>query len=144
MVIKMGRFGKFLACPGFPECSNEIPHCANCQAASEPAKPAPTTLTFLACLFNWFKVTLLITTNNQLSFFGIAFNMVIKMGRFGKFLACPGFPECSNAKPLLEKINVTCPQCHNGEVVLRRSKKGRTFYGCSGYPECSFVASRTT
>ena len=67
-------------------------------------------------------------------------NMVIKMGRFGKFLACPGFPECSNAKPLLEKINVTCPQCHNGEVVLRRSKKGRTFYGCSDYPECSFVS----
>ena len=67
-------------------------------------------------------------------------NMVIKMGRFGKFLACPGFPECSNAKPLLEKINVTCPVCQKGEVVLRRSKKGRTFYGCSDYPECSFVS----
>lgn len=67
-------------------------------------------------------------------------NMVIKMGRFGKFLACPGFPECSNAKPLLEKINVTCPVCHQGEVVLRRSKKGRTFYGCSNYPDCDFVS----
>ena len=67
-------------------------------------------------------------------------NMVIKMGRFGKFLACPGFPECSNAKPLLEKINVTCPVCQKGEVVLRRSKKGRTFYGCSDYPECDFVS----
>lgn len=67
-------------------------------------------------------------------------NMVIKMGRFGKFLACPGFPECSNAKPLLEKIDVTCPVCHEGEVVLRRSKKGRTFYGCSNYPECDFVS----
>ena len=66
--------------------------------------------------------------------------MVIKMGRFGKFLACPGFPECSNAKPLLEKIDVTCPVCHEGEVVLRRSKKGRTFYGCSNYPECDFVS----
>ena len=67
-------------------------------------------------------------------------NMVIKMGRFGKFLACPGFPECSNAKPLLEKINVICPVCQKGEVVLRRSKKGRTFYGCSDYPECDFVS----
>lgn len=67
-------------------------------------------------------------------------NMVIKMGRFGKFLACPGFPACSNAKPLLEKIGVPCPVCGDGEVVLRRSKKGRTFYGCSNYPECSFVS----
>ena len=67
-------------------------------------------------------------------------NMVIKVGRYGKFLACPGFPECSNAKPLLEKINVTCPVCHKGEVVLRRSKKGRTFYGCSLYPDCEFVS----
>ena len=67
-------------------------------------------------------------------------NMVIKIGRFGKFLACPGFPSCSNAKPLLEKIDVPCPVCADGEVVLRRSKKGRTFYGCSHYPECSFVS----
>ncbi len=67
-------------------------------------------------------------------------NMVIKMGRFGKFLACPGFPECSNAKPLLEKIGVPCPVCGDGEVVLRRSKKGRTFYGCSKYPDCDFVS----
>ena len=67
-------------------------------------------------------------------------NMVIKIGRFGKFLACPGFPACSNAKPLLEKIDVPCPECEHGEVVLRRSKKGRTFYGCSNYPECSFVS----
>ncbi|MBR6755329.1 MAG: type I DNA topoisomerase, partial [Peptococcaceae bacterium] len=67
-------------------------------------------------------------------------HMVIKMGRYGKFLACPGFPECSNAKPLLEKLDIECPVCHDGEVVLRRSKKGRTFYGCSHYPECDFVS----
>lgn len=64
--------------------------------------------------------------------------MVIKLGRFGKFLACSGFPECRNAKPLLEKIGVPCPQCHQGEIVERRSKKGRTFFGCSRYPECDF------
>jgi DNA topoisomerase-1 len=65
--------------------------------------------------------------------------MVIKLGRYGKFLACPGFPECRNSKPLLERIGVTCPTCHQGEVVERRSKKGRTFYGCERFPECDFV-----
>lgn len=66
-------------------------------------------------------------------------NMVIKMGRFGKFLACPGFPECRNAKPLVEKIGVKCPKC-GGEIVIKRSKKGRKFYGCDNYPKCDFVA----
>lgn len=65
-------------------------------------------------------------------------NMVVKMGRYGKFLACPGFPECRNAKPLLEPTGVACPNCQ-GELVLRRSKKGRKFFGCSNYPECNFV-----
>ncbi|MEZ4530584.1 MAG: type I DNA topoisomerase [Thermomicrobiales bacterium] len=65
--------------------------------------------------------------------------MVIKMGKFGKFMACSGFPECRNSKPLLTKIGMTCPTCHEGEVVERRSKKGRTFYGCSRYPDCDFV-----
>jgi len=65
-------------------------------------------------------------------------NMVIKMGRFGKFLACPGFPECRNTRPLLEPTGVACPDC-GGELVLRRSKKGRKFYGCSNYPACGFV-----
>ncbi|GBF32650.1 DNA topoisomerase I [Desulfocucumis palustris] len=65
-------------------------------------------------------------------------NMVIKMGRYGKFLACPGFPDCRNTKPLLEPTGVSCPRC-SGELVLRRSKKGRAFYGCSNYPDCDFV-----
>jgi DNA topoisomerase-1 len=66
--------------------------------------------------------------------------MVIKLGRYGKFLACSGFPECRNARPLLTKIDVTCPTCGEGDVVERRSKKGRTFYGCSRYPDCDFVS----
>lgn len=65
--------------------------------------------------------------------------MVIKQGRFGKFLACPGFPECRNTKPLLQEIGVRCPKC-GGAIVERRSKKGRLFYGCSRYPECDFVS----
>jgi DNA topoisomerase I len=66
--------------------------------------------------------------------------MVIKLGRFGKFLACSGFPECRNSKPLLTRIGVECPTCHQGEVVERRSKKGRKFYGCERFPECDFVS----
>ena len=65
---------------------------------------------------------------------------VIKMGRYGKFLACSGFPDCRNTRPLLEKIGVTCPKCGQGDVVKRRSKKGRIFYGCSRYPDCDFVS----
>lgn len=64
--------------------------------------------------------------------------MVIKMGRFGKFLACPGFPECKNTKPLVEKIGVKCPKC-SGDIVVKRSKKGRKFYGCENYPNCDFT-----
>ena len=66
-------------------------------------------------------------------------NMVIKHGRFGKFLACPGFPECRNTKPLVKELGVACPDC-GGKIVERRSRKGRTFYGCSNYPTCSFVS----
>lgn len=64
--------------------------------------------------------------------------MVIKYGRFGKFLACPSFPECRFTKPILEETGALCPEC-GGAVVERKTKKGRRFYGCSNYPECSFV-----
>ncbi|KUO52301.1 MAG: DNA topoisomerase I [Desulfitibacter sp. BRH_c19] len=67
-------------------------------------------------------------------------NMVIKMGKYGKFLACPGFPECRNTKPIVESIGVKCPQCQDGDIIIRKSKKGRIFYGCTGYPECDFVS----
>ncbi|EOC99314.1 type I DNA topoisomerase [Caldisalinibacter kiritimatiensis] len=66
-------------------------------------------------------------------------NMVIKHGRYGKFLACPGYPECKNTKPLIKEIGVKCPEC-GGDIVERRSKKGRKFYGCSNYPKCKFVS----
>jgi DNA topoisomerase-1 len=65
-------------------------------------------------------------------------NMVLKTGRYGKFLACPGFPECRNTKPLLQEVGVDCPKCGQ-PLVERRSRKGRLFYGCSTYPECDFV-----
>ncbi len=65
-------------------------------------------------------------------------NMVIKYGPHGKFLACPGFPECKNTKPFVEKINIKCPKCGK-ELAIRRTKKGRVFYGCEGYPECEYT-----
>ena len=66
-------------------------------------------------------------------------NMVIKYGPHGKFLACPGFPECRNTKPYLEKIGVPCPVCGK-EVVIRKTKKGRKYYGCEDNPECEFMS----
>ena len=66
-------------------------------------------------------------------------NMVVKYGPHGKFLACPGFPECRNTKPYLEKIGVSCPKCGK-EVVLRKTKKGRKYYGCENNPDCDFMS----
>ena len=66
-------------------------------------------------------------------------NMVIKYGPHGKFLACPGFPECHNTKPYLEKIGVACPKCGK-DIVLRKTKKGRRYYGCEDNPECDFMS----
>ena len=66
-------------------------------------------------------------------------NMVIKYGPYGKFLACPGFPECHNTKPYFEKIGVACPKCGK-EIVLKKTKKGRKYYGCENNPECDFMS----
>ncbi|HBT47970.1 MAG TPA: type I DNA topoisomerase [Peptococcaceae bacterium] len=66
-------------------------------------------------------------------------NLVVKQGRFGKFLACPGFPECRFTKPLFTTIGVSCPLC-GGEVVERRSKKGRRYYSCKNYPRCDYIS----
>ncbi|RAA69255.1 type I DNA topoisomerase, partial [Burkholderia multivorans] len=66
--------------------------------------------------------------------------MVIKMGRYGKFMACSNFPDCRNTKAIVKEIGVKCPKCKDGEVVERKSKKGRIFYGCSNYPECDFIS----
>lgn len=65
--------------------------------------------------------------------------MVIKHGRYGDFLACPGYPDCKNTKPIVEEIDAKCPNC-GGNVLVKRSKKGKKFFGCSNYPECKFVS----
>jgi len=65
---------------------------------------------------------------------------VVKYGRFGKFIACSGYPDCKTTKPFLVKVGVKCPKC-GGELVVKKSKKKRTFYGCSNYPECNFIVN---
>lgn len=66
--------------------------------------------------------------------------MVIKLGRYGKFYACSNFPECHNTKPFVQEIGVKCPKCHEGDIVERKSKKNRIFYGCTRYPDCDFTS----
>lgn len=65
--------------------------------------------------------------------------MVVKLGRYGKFIACPGYPECRNIKKIVNEIDVNCPKC-GSKVIVKKSKRGRTFYGCSSYPNCDFVS----
>lgn len=65
--------------------------------------------------------------------------MVVKFGRYGKFIACPGYPECKNIKKFVVEAGVPCPKC-NGNVIVKKTKRGRVFYGCSNYPECDFVS----
>lgn len=65
--------------------------------------------------------------------------MVVKVGRYGKFIACPGYPECKNIKKFVQEIGVDCPKC-SGKVIVRKTKRGKPFYGCSNYPDCDFVS----
>ncbi len=119
MVIKMGRFGKFLACSGYPECKNtkEIPK----ENAEGGAQADETDEICGKC----------------------GKPMVIKTGRYGKFLSCSGYPECKNIKPIPVKHNkskIPCPTGCGGYLVEKRTKKGRKFYGCSNYPKCDYAA----
>ncbi|HEY8491220.1 MAG TPA: type I DNA topoisomerase [Dehalococcoidia bacterium] len=113
MVIKWGRFGRFLACTGFPECRNTRPLEGREEERREEAADEPCP----EC--------------------GAA--MVVRSGRYGKFLACSRYPECKGTRPLLQKTGARCPKC-GGDVVQRRSRRGRTFYGCATYPACDFTS----
>lgn len=111
MVVRWGRRGRFLACSGFPECRSSRP----LEGEEEP-QPEPTDEKCDEC----------------------GAPMVVRSGRFGRFLACSRYPECKGRRPLLTKVGVACPRC-GGHLVERRSRKGRTFYGCANYPKCDFV-----
>ncbi|MGE5411986.1 MAG: DNA topoisomerase, partial [Clostridiales bacterium] len=114
MVIKMGRFGKFLACSNYPECKN-IKSLKDLQQ-DKPQEPEYTGDTCEKC----------------------GGRLVYRMGRFGKFIGCEKYPECDYIKPIT--TGVKCPKCKTGDVIERQSRKGKTFFGCSRYPDCDFVA----
>ncbi|HET9595391.1 MAG TPA: type I DNA topoisomerase [Anaeromyxobacteraceae bacterium] len=118
MVIKWGRMGEFLACPGYPECRNTMNFKRGEDGSIQPVKEEE------------------ITTDEVCDKCGSP--MVVKRGRFGRFLACSKYPECKNSKPI--SIGVTCPKGCGGYISERRSKRGKTFYGCSSYPNCDFVS----
>jgi len=111
MVLKKGRFGQFLACSGYPDCKTT-------KQLGEAQKPKDVPLDEKCP-----------QCENQL---------IKKYGRYGEFVACSNYPTCKYIKQ--KTIGVKCPNCTEGEVVERRSKRGKTFYGCNRYPDCDFVA----
>ena len=111
MVIRWGRFGRFLACSGFPECKGSRP------LPSEQGEQEASDEKCGEC----------------------GAPMVVRPGRYGRFLACSRYPECRGTRPLHVRVGVACPTC-GADLVERRTRKGRTFYGCSAYPKCRFTA----
>ena len=164
MVIKWGRHGSFIACTGYPECTNtrELPvdladvdkvdlneqgeeeYCENCGRPMVLKKGRFGQ--FYACSgYPDCKTTKQIGGEQKKSDVPLeekcpqcGNNLVLKHGRFGEFTACSNYPKCKFVKQ--KTIGVACPDCSEGEVIERRSKRGKTFYGCNRYPECKFVA----
>jgi len=115
MVIKTGRFGKFLACTNYPECKNTKSIDANGVAHEEKIEP----------------------TDEKCDKCGEP--MMMRHGRFGPFLGCSAYPKCKNIKNIEVKINMKCPKCGQGDLVEKRTKRGKPFYGCNRYPDCDFA-----
>lgn len=161
MVIKWGRNGRFIACTGYPECrsTRELPtsetddiseqdaqeYCENC--GREMVLKKGRFGTFFACSgYPECKTTKKIGAAEQKKADvpldeecpNCKNKLVMKFGRFGEFIACSNYPTCKYVKQ--KTIGVACPECTTGEVVERRSKRGKTFFGCNRYPDCEFVA----
>lgn len=115
MVIKTGKFGRFAACPGYPECKNTKPLDDKKKTVAPKAEPEQTDEVCDKC----------------------GAPMVIRTSRYGKFYACTAFPKCRNTKAIREEIGVACPKC-GAPIVKGHGKKNSVFYSCSRYPECDF------
>ncbi len=117
MIVKSGRFGKFLGCSGYPECKNikNINKDGSVKTKEQLEEETKTNEVCDKC----------------------GKPMVIKFGRFGKFMACSGYPDCKNIKNIDVKMEAKCPKC-GGDIMQKRSKRRTTFYGCSNYPDCDF------
>lgn len=118
MVVKFGRFGKFLACPRYPECKNTKPLEEGPDGVIREKVEEPVDEKCANC----------------------SSPMVVKQGRYGRFLACSRYPECKTTKALNSEIGVDCPKGCGGKVVQKRGRGGRSFFGCSSYPKCDFVS----
>jgi DNA topoisomerase-1 len=157
MVIKWGRHGKFIACTGYPECTNtreiaqegvteqdETEYCDNCGRPLVLKKGRFGQ--FLACSgYPDCKTTKQLGAGQKPQDVPLdeacpqcSNKLVKKFGRFGEFIACSNYPTCKYVKQ--KTIGVKCPNCSEGELIERRSKRGKTFYGCNRYPDCDFVA----
>jgi len=157
MVIKWGRHGKFVACTGYPECTNtrelaqegvteqdEQEYCDNCGRPLVLKKGRFGQ--FLACSgYPDCKTTKQLGAGQKPQDVPLdeacpqcSNKLVKKFGRYGEFVACSNYPTCKYVKQ--KTIGVKCPNCSEGEIIERRSKRGKTFYGCNRYPECDFVA----
>jgi len=159
MVIKWGRHGSFIACTGYPECTNtrevtpegnveegvEEEYCENCGRPMVLKKGRFGQ--FYACSgYPDCKTTKKIGEKEQRKSDqpldekcpNCGSNLAMKFGRFGEFVSCSNYPKCKYVKQ--KTIGVKCPNCSEGEIVERRSKRGKTFYGCNRYPDCDFVA----
>lgn len=112
LIVKFGRFGKFIACSNYPNCRYT--------EKTEAEKKTDEENEGEICELCGAK-------------------MVVKRGRFGSFLGCSGYPNCKNIKKIENKTGVKCPRCETGEIVEKKSKRGRIFYGCSAYPKCDFA-----
>ncbi len=116
LVIKLGRSGRFLACSGFPDCRHTEPLNSDGSEAEEP-----------------------VMSEEKCDKCGAG--MLIKTGRYGKFLACSAYPECKNIQPLEKPkaLDITCPQCNEGEMMEKKSRYGKIFYSCNRYPKCKYA-----
>ncbi len=117
LIIKLGRYGKFYGCKGYPEC--RYIRSLNGQESHENNQDNVTEELCEKC----------------------GKPMVIKEGRYGKFLACSGYPQCKSVKSLNKviKLGIKCPECSEGEIVEKKTRRGKLFYGCSSYPKCTFA-----
>ena len=120
MVVKWGRNGEFLACPRYPECKNTKNFTRNEKGHIEVAAEVEINETCEAC----------------------SRPMQLRWGKYGKFLGCSGYPECTNIRPLEKPVDLglKCPECHEGNLKERKSRRGKIFYGCDRYPDCKFAS----
>jgi len=119
MVVKLGKYGRFLSCSNFPKCKYARP--LESQAANTGQVEVDAEQLKATCEKCGGK-------------------LVLREGRFGRFLACENYPKCKFTKSYLEKIEQKCPECQEGDVVVKRTKRGKIFYGCSRYPQCEFAS----